>query len=202
MAHHRDAGRDEPRDELGVDSAPPSSLTDWQPPSFISRPAFSMPCSSDAWYAHERHVADDVRPPHAAHDRAAVVDHLVERDGERRVVALDDHAERIADEQHVGAGFVEEPRERGVVGGEHGDLLAALLHLPQGVDGDALRLHSAPPFFCKVVRFRSHAPDHPATRFGRPLTWNATTASAPPGITWSSGHVVSLGSCPRASAIA
>ena len=145
MAHHRDAGADEPAHELGVDRA--ALELDRVAAALLHQPAGVRHALLERRLVrHERHVADDVRAPRAAHDRAAVIRDLVERDRQRRVVALHDHAERVADEQDVGAGLVEQPRERRVVGGEHGDLLAALLHLPEGVDGDALRSSFRPSF--------------------------------------------------------
>ena len=38
-----------------------------------------------------------------------VVDHLIERDGERRLVAREEVAERVADEHRVHAALVDEP---------------------------------------------------------------------------------------------
>ena len=80
---------------------------------------------------HERHVGHDERARGAAGHRARVVQHVVERDRQRVLVAEHDHAHRVADEQHVDAGAVEKPRHRGVVGGEHGNLLAAPFPLAQ-----------------------------------------------------------------------
>ncbi len=116
---------------------------------------------------HERHVADDVSSPGSPRDRATVIGHLVERHRQGRVVTLDDHAERIADQEDVRACFFEKPRKRGVIGSEHGDLLAFLFHLPERVDGDATRsrLHSVLPFSFAVDRTRrSPVPENPATR--------------------------------------
>ena len=150
VAHHRDARGDEPVHELGVDRA--ALELDRVAAALLHQLAGVGHALLDRRLVrHERHVADDVRAARPAGDGAAVVDDLVERDRQGRVVALHDHAERVADEQHVGAGLVEQARERGVVGGEHGDPLASLLHLPQGVDGDATRgrLHSVRPFDCR-----------------------------------------------------
>jgi hypothetical protein len=61
-----------------------------------------------------------------------VVGHLGELDRQGRGVALHDHAERIADQQHVDAGGVEHAREAGVVAGQHGELLAAFAHRLEG----------------------------------------------------------------------
>jgi hypothetical protein len=64
-----------------------------------------------------------------------VVDHLVERDRQRGGLPLDHHAERVAHEQDIDPGSVEQLREGRVVAGEHGDLVAGRLLLAQGVDG-------------------------------------------------------------------
>ncbi len=72
----------------------------------------------------ERHVADHQRATAAAGDHPRVVDHLVERHGQGRVVALDAVAERVADQDRVDTSVIEDPREGVVVGGEDGDLSA------------------------------------------------------------------------------
>jgi hypothetical protein len=48
--------------------------------------------------AEERHVPDDVRAPRASDDGAAVVNHLVDRDGQGRILPLHDHPERVPHE--------------------------------------------------------------------------------------------------------
>src|SRR5438552_12999125 len=78
------------------------------------------------------------------HD-AAVIDHLIHRDRQGRVVPLDDHAERISDEENLDSGAIEEAGEGGVVGREHRDALAGLLHLAESIDGDLLQ--GSPPCF-------------------------------------------------------
>jgi hypothetical protein len=55
---------------------------------------------------------------------ARVVGDVGDGDRQRRVVALHHVAQRIADQQGVDAGAVEQAREAGVVAGEHDDLLA------------------------------------------------------------------------------
>ena len=156
MAHHGDAGADELLDQLDVMRAA-LELDRETAAYFDEATSVGEPLFDRRLIRHERHVADDVRPPHAANHRAAVVRHLFEGHRERGVVALDDHAERVADEQHVGAAFIEEPPERRVVRGQDGDLLASLFHLPKGVDGDALRLHSVPAFWVSWFAVLSRA---------------------------------------------
>ena len=62
---------------------------------------------------------------------ARVMHHLVERHRNRALVPEHHHAERIADEQRIDAGSIEQTRHRGVIRGEHGDLLAALFLLAE-----------------------------------------------------------------------
>ena len=63
----------------------------------------------------------------AADDGRRVMNHHVERDRQRRVVAEHRRRHRVADEQHVDARTLEQPRHRRVVGGQDGELLAPLL---------------------------------------------------------------------------
>ncbi|EXI72903.1 MAG: hypothetical protein AW07_03039 [Candidatus Accumulibacter sp. SK-11] len=62
-----------------------------------------------------------------------MVGDVVERDRQGRVMTLQDHAERVADEQGIDARGFAELREAGVVAGEDSDLLAAGAH-PGKVD--------------------------------------------------------------------
>ena len=68
-----------------------------------------------------RHIGDEQRALRAATNRARVVQHFFQRDRQSAVVAEHDHAERIADEQNVHAGFIEQARGGIVVGREAGD---------------------------------------------------------------------------------
>jgi hypothetical protein len=70
------------------------------------------------------HVGDEEGAAEAAGDGAGVVEHLVEGDGEGVFVAEDDHAERVADQDHVDAGLVDQARGGIVVCGERGDGMA------------------------------------------------------------------------------
>jgi len=72
-------------------------------------------------------TADEVRDLRPAGNGAGVVEHVLHRHGERRVVSEDDHAERVPDEDGVHARAVESARGREVVRGEHRDWLAAVL---------------------------------------------------------------------------
>jgi hypothetical protein len=71
--------------------------------------------------AHERHVTDDVRARCSADDSACVIRDLVERDGERVRLTLDDHPEGVADQHRVHTGFVHQPRHGEIVCRHHYD---------------------------------------------------------------------------------
>ncbi len=73
----------------------------------------------------------------AADDRLGVVDHLVHRDPDGRLVAEHRLAERVADQEHRDAGLVEQLRGREVVGGQHRDPLAVGMHPGDVDDGHA-----------------------------------------------------------------
>ncbi len=88
--------------------------------------------------AEEGHVADDEAALPRADDRLAVVDHLVERHGQGRLVPEEDVRERVADEDDLDSGFVHGPRLNEVVGGDHGEALPLPLHVAEHGDRDAL----------------------------------------------------------------
>ena len=154
--------------------SPPSSLTACAPPSFIEpagvarRPARRPP----GRLTNGMSPTTSARRARAAH-HARVVDHLVERHRQRRLVALHDHAEAVADEQHVDAGLVDEPREGEVVGGDHRDLLAARLSAGECRHGDASFVHLPPP----AVRIRIERPD-PCQRSKGALACGLRTAAS------------------------
>jgi len=53
-------------------------------------------------------------------------------------MALHDHAQRVAHQDGVHAGIVHQTGQHGVIGGQHGDLLALGVHLPKAVQGHGL----------------------------------------------------------------
>jgi hypothetical protein len=81
----------------------------------------------------ERHVGNHQRSPARAGDARGVVGDVGEGDRQGRVVPLQDHAERVADEQGIDARGFTELGEAGVVAGEDRDLFAAGAH-PGQVD--------------------------------------------------------------------
>ena len=86
----------------------------------------------------------------AALDGSGVVGDVGDGHRQRRVVALDDVAQRIADEQRVDRGAIEQAGEAGVVAGEHGDLFAGLVELGEvglgQAAGNGLGRHSSPEY--------------------------------------------------------
>ena len=135
VTHDRDAARHQAPDQLGVLGA--ALELDRVSAALLDQASGRGQGRLDAGLVrHERHVADHVSPVRAARHRAGVIDDLVEGDRQGGLVALDDHAQRVADQEQVGVALVEQTREGRVVAGQHGDLLAAPLHLAQGVDGD------------------------------------------------------------------
>ncbi len=92
----------------------------------------------------EREVGHDEGAPRAAGDRSDEGEELVDRHGHGRLVAEHVVRRAVADEQDRDAGLFEHGRGVLVVGGEHGEALAALLHLPQVVDPGAARWRRGP----------------------------------------------------------
>ena len=103
--------------------------------------------------AAERQVGDhqSVRctSHHATHQR----DQLVDRDGHRGVVAVDDVGGRITDQQHRDAGVVEDSGSGVVVSRQHRPLVAFGLHLLQ-----VLHAHLGPRRGGGVTRLRRSSP--------------------------------------------
>ncbi|MCY1554235.1 hypothetical protein D9M68_907950 [compost metagenome] len=86
--------------------------------------------------SHEGQVDEDQRTLVAAFDAGGVVGHIGDADRQGAVMPLQHHAEGIADQQHVDAGLAGGLGESGVIAGQHGDLLAALLEALQGGQGN------------------------------------------------------------------
>jgi hypothetical protein len=96
--------------------------------------------------ASEGEIPDEERARGAPGDGAAVVEHEVERHGERGVVAVDDHGGGVSDEADVDPGGVNVDGGGVVVGGDDGDgLPAAVLAAERGERHAARRLLRARP---------------------------------------------------------
>ncbi len=88
---------------------------------------------------HKRHVGDDQRMRGTAHDGTRVVKHVIHGDGQCRIMAENDHPERIAHENRIDTSFIDQTRRRGVVRGDHDDGPAGGFHAAQGCGGDGSR---------------------------------------------------------------
>ncbi|MNT11234.1 hypothetical protein D3C72_1461030 [compost metagenome] len=86
----------------------------------------------------ERQVGHDHGRLAAARDGRRVVGQFGHGDGQGGIVAIADHAERIADQQDLHAAAVHQGREAGVIAGQHGDLFAGGAQRGQRVDGHGL----------------------------------------------------------------
>ena len=73
-------------------------------------------------YNHQRTI-------NAADDARGVVDHVVQGDGQRGFVPGHHVGGTVADQNDINSGLIDQTGHAVVVGGEHGDALAALLHL-------------------------------------------------------------------------
>ena len=69
-----------------------------------------------------------------------MVDDLVDRDAQGRFPALDDRAERVADQNAIDAGRVDQAGRREVVSRQHGDPAALSFHVEKIRNGDRLSL--------------------------------------------------------------
>jgi len=81
------------------------------------------------------HVDDDERARHTATDGGGVVDHVIQRHRQCRGVSHHGGSNRIADENRVDAGFIDESPEQRIVRSHDDDLLALALALGEIADG-------------------------------------------------------------------
>ena len=127
--------------------SPPSSLTAWQPVSFMNRIAEASASSGPFSYEPNGRSAIDERPADPVRHSPGERDQLVDRDGHRGVVPEDRIAGRVADEQEVDARLVEDLGRQRVVAGESGDLDPVLLGPLEMADADSLegRIAGAAP---------------------------------------------------------
>ena len=84
---------------------------------------------------HKGQVRENQRATVAAFDAGDVVSHIGNADRQGAVMALQDHAQGVADQQHLDSGLAGNLGEGGVVAGQHGDFLTALLEALQGGQG-------------------------------------------------------------------
>src|SRR3989475_10792300 len=85
----------------------------------------------------ERHVGDHQRVLRSPGHQLGVVEHVLHRHGQRVLLTLAHHPERIPDQQHLEAGLFRDAREERVVGRDHHDLAAFRLPFAKVRDGHA-----------------------------------------------------------------
>ena len=136
VGHHGDAGRDERGDRLGLLDA--AFELHRLAARFLEDPAgvFDRLVLAQV-EAGKRHVDDHQRVLDRAADHLGVVDHLVERHGQRAVVPLHDHRHAVAHQNAFDAGRVDQPGHRIVVRGDHRDLAAGRFEAGELGNGDA-----------------------------------------------------------------
>ena len=116
--------------------SPPSIFTASAPASLMKRAALRSASRWLTWYdANGMSATRNARFTPRRH-RARVVQHLLHGDGQGVFVAQHHHAQRVADQDHVNAGFVHQPRAGVVVGGEAGDEFLALFLFEKSGSGD------------------------------------------------------------------
>ena len=94
-------------------------------PGFLrKRPAFCRACRTFEYDMNG--MSPTMSASSAAGDGAGVMEHLLHRHRNGVLVTEHRHAERIADEDHIDAGFVDGERAGVIVGRNHGDGFAAL----------------------------------------------------------------------------
>ena len=119
-----------------TDAPPRSSLTASQPASLMNRWALRDRLLVRVLVGAERHVADEERRLQAPPGGGGEHQHLVHPDRDGRVVTEDGHRPGVADEDDVDARLLGDLGRREVVGGDHRDRLAQLLHLADPRDRD------------------------------------------------------------------
>ena len=134
-----------PHDRNAEIGEAPDSLQNWRAAfqldgvgaAFSHQPPGGGDGVVQACIAHERHVRDDQGVGCAPHHSAGVIDNVVDRHGQGRVVALNHHAQAVANHKDGQAGPVRDQGRGIVIGGQHGDFLASALHGLKVRDGRA-----------------------------------------------------------------
>ena len=126
VRHDRDAGLDHGADGVGVEFS--AFDLDGVGQALLQEPhAGGDRLLGGDLVAAERQVRDHQGPPRGAGDGPAQRQELVHRHGEAGLVAEDVVGGRIAHQEHLDAGLVEDLGGVLVIGGEHGEVLARTL---------------------------------------------------------------------------
>ena len=138
VAHDRDARVYERlRGVHARATRPPASRRPSRPPSASASPTSpraSVTARTSRTAGHPRAAASM-----PSRDGSAVTQHLVQRDGERRVVAVHDHRALSPTRAHVDAGLVHRHRARVIVRGHDADALALRVLAEQPAEREAVR---------------------------------------------------------------
>ena len=133
MPHHRNADAAEALDQFTILSAA-FELDRFGLPFFDKPSGVAHGLIEIGLIRHKRQIADHHRTTtrryDAARHRLTVIDHVIHRRG-RCFLALDDHPERISDEENVRPGLIAETEQAKVIRREHGNSFALLLHFAQ-----------------------------------------------------------------------
>ena len=142
VGHHRYARRDQPRNHFGLLHAALQfhGLTAGllQDPARASdRPIHAQMKTG------KRHIDHQQGMMHGTPHHLGVIDHLLQRHGQRVGMALHDHREAVAHQNALDAGRIDQFRRGIVVGGQHGDLPPGGFHRRElgNRDGMLLGIH-------------------------------------------------------------
>ena len=111
----------------------------------------------------ERHIANDQRTLGAAHNGFGVINHLVERHGQSGERTGHHIGGGVTHKNDVHAGAVHNAGHTVVISGQHGNLLALLLHLNKAMSGHFTRIvhqiscHSFEFFLQRYMNFGERA---------------------------------------------
>jgi hypothetical protein len=108
----------------------------------------------------ERQINEHQSPAGSASHSSSMVDHLVERGAQSRLVPCQHLVERVTNQQYIDVGLFEQPCKRRVVTGKHDDATACCLHRGEVEDGQG-------------TRFSAHASSAQPALAARSLGWTA-----------------------------
>ncbi len=119
MAHHRDLCADDPPHQLRP-LASAFDLDGLGPGLFHKPDSVGHALALIRLVAAKRHVRHHQRPPHRSPHAARVEQHLVHGDGQRVLVALHDHGQRVANKDDIQPSLIDQPRAGIVIRRHHG----------------------------------------------------------------------------------
>jgi len=130
--------------------------------TFLHQAHRVVECLTRVGIAHERHVGNEEGVPQAASDGPRVIDNIVDSYRYRRIVTLNHHAERVANEHEVRAGGIDQRCVTRIVSRQASDRLTILFHFSQCRDIDR-RLGHTPLFELCIHKFARYQANAAAT---------------------------------------